>query len=255
MSAAATPAPRSGEDHHHIEDPLEGIELVVFDKDGTLIEFHPMWRGWVEDLATSLSATTGLDLHDQVFSLLGVDRATGTISPHGLLAATPMARLRELVVKALVDAGVEPEAAERAVAAAWLAPDPVALATPTADLDVLLDRLAARGIRAAVATSDDRVPTERTLAALGIAARFETLACADDGHPVKPAPDPVLRIAARVGVATDRILVVGDAPVDMRMGRAAGVRRVVGVLTGVGDEATLRPLADLVLPSIADLAP
>ncbi|MBI3750821.1 MAG: HAD family hydrolase, partial [Chloroflexi bacterium] len=160
-------------------DPLEGIELVVFDKDGTLIEFHPMWRGWVDDLARSLSAATGLPLHDQVFSLLGVDPDTGTISPHGLLAATPMARLRELVVEALVDEGVAEDLARRAVAAAWLAPDPVALATPTADLDGLLDRLAARGIRAAVATSDDRGPTERTLAALGIAGRFEALACAD----------------------------------------------------------------------------
>lgn len=236
-------------------DPLEGIELVVFDKDGTLIEFHPMWRGWVDDLATNLSAATGLQLQEQVFSLLGVDRDSGTISPHGLLAATPMARLRELVVEALVDEGVAPDAARHAVAAAWLAPDPVALATPTADLRGLLDRLAERGIRAAVATSDDRAPTERTLAALGIAARFETLACADDGHPVKPAPDPVLRISARVGVPPDRILVVGDAPVDMRMGRAAGCRRVVGVLTGVGDEATLGPLADLVLASIGELAP
>ena len=236
-------------------DPLDGIDLVVFDKDGTLIEFHPMWRGWVDDLASSLAAATGLRLHDQVFSLLGVDRETGTISPHGLLAATPMARLRELVTEALVDEGIAPGAAAKAVGNAWLAPDPVALATPTADLGLLLDRLAARGIRAAVATSDDRGPTERTLAALGIAARFETLACADDGHPVKPAPDPVLRIAARVGVPPDRMLVVGDAPVDMRMGRAAGVRRVVGVLTGVGDAATLGPLADLVLPSVAELAP
>lgn len=235
-------------------DPLEGIELVVFDKDGTLIEFHPMWRGWVEDLATGLAAATGLRLHDQVFSLLGVDRDTGTISPHGLLAATPMARLRELVTQALVDEGVDPDAAASAVANAWLPPDPVALATPTADLELLLDRLAARGIRAAVATSDDRGPTERTLAALGIAARFETLACADDGHPVKPAPDPVLRIAERVGVRPDRMLVIGDAPVDMRMGRAAGVRRVVGVLTGVGDAATLGPLADLVLASVGQLA-
>jgi HAD superfamily hydrolase (TIGR01509 family) len=234
-------------------DPLEGIELVVFDKDGTLIEFHPMWQGWVGELAHRVSALTGRPLVDQVFSVLGVDRDSGVIAPHGLLASTPMARMRELLAEALVDEGVEPDAARHAVAAAWLAPDPVALATPTADLELLLDRLAARGIRAAVATSDDRLPTERTLAALGIAARFETLACADDGHPVKPAPDPVLQISVRVGVAPDRILVVGDAPVDMRMGRAAGVRRVVGVLTGVGDEVTLGPLADLVLPSVAEL--
>jgi phosphoglycolate phosphatase-like HAD superfamily hydrolase len=39
------------------------------------------------------------------------------------------------------------------------------------------------------------------------------------------------------------------------MGRAAGAARVIGVLTGVGDRASLEPLADLVLGSIAELAP
>ena len=39
------------------------------------------------------------------------------------------------------------------------------------------------------------------------------------------------------------------------MARAAGAGRVVGVLTGVGDRTRLEPLADLVIDSIADLAP
>lgn len=237
------------------EDLLEGIELVIFDKDGTLIEFARMWRDWVGDLGVRLSDAIGLDLVDEVFALMGVDRATGAIYPHGLLAATPMARLRELVVDAVADEGVGRERAAAAVAAAWHAPDPVGLATPVTDLPALLDALAARGIRSAVATSDDRTPTERTLAALGVAGRIVALACADDGHAVKPAPDSVHRISAQLGVPVDRILVVGDAPADLRMGRAAGVRRVVGVLTGVGDERTLGPLADAVLESIQGLIP
>jgi len=236
-------------------DALDGIELVIFDKDGTLIEFAPMWRDWVGELGERLSEATGRPLVDQLYALMGVDRRSGVIHAHGLLAATPMSRLRELVADAIADEGVPRAAAEAAVSNAWYAPDPVTLATPTTDLRALLDRLERRGIAAAVATSDDREPTERTLEALGIASRLRAVACADDGHPVKPAPDPVLRIVSRVGVSVDRVLVVGDAPVDMRMGRAAGVRRVVGVLTGVGDEATLGPLADLVLPSIAELAP
>jgi phosphoglycolate phosphatase-like HAD superfamily hydrolase len=39
------------------------------------------------------------------------------------------------------------------------------------------------------------------------------------------------------------------------MARAAGVARTIGVLTGVGDRATLAPLADVVLGSIEELAP
>ena len=236
-------------------DLLDGIDLIVFDKDGTLIEFDLMWGGWVDDLARKLEASTGLALREGLYDMLGVDPATGTVVWHGLLAATPMARIREAIEAFVSAAGAGDDAALAAVATAWSAPDPVGLARPVTDLARLLRRLRERVRLFAVATSDDRIPTERTLEALGIAREMATLACADDGIPNKPAPDPVLRICERLGVAPSRTAVVGDSPADLRMGRAAGVARVVAVLTGVGDEATLAPLSDVVLGSIAELGP
>lgn len=236
-------------------DPLEGVDLLVFDKDGTLIEFHLMWGAWVDELAARLRASTGLEMRASLHALLGVDPATGLVDPHGLLAATPMSRIRERIGQSLTDAGMAPAAAAAALAEAWHAPDPVDLARPTApDLPALLGRLRARVGHLAIATSDDRDPTERTLRALGVADHFEALACADDGHPVKPAPDAVLVLCRALGVRPERTAVVGDAPADLRMARAAGARRAIGVLTGVGDRDTLTPLADLVLESIAALA-
>jgi phosphoglycolate phosphatase len=194
-------------------------------------------------------------LREGLYALLGVDLETGLVHAHGLLAATPMSRIREAVVAFLADARAAPGLAERAVDRAWDAPDPVALARPVTDLRALLARLRSRVGLFAVATSDDRDPTVRTLESLGIAGEFADLACADDGFPNKPAPDPVLRLCDRLGVPPGRAAVVGDSPFDLRMGRAAGVARTIGVLTGVGDLATLQPLADIVLPSIEDLAP
>jgi phosphoglycolate phosphatase len=242
-------------DHLGTRDPLEGIELLIFDKDGTLIEFHLMWGGWVDRLASRLEAASGLALREGLYALLGVELESGLVHAHGLLAATPMSRIREAIVAFLVDAGAAPEGAEAAVNQAWDAPDPVALARPVTDLGALLGRLRPRVRLFAVATSDDRDPTVRTLASLGIAGEFADLACADDGIPNKPAPDPVLRLCERLGVPPGRAAVVGDSPFDLRMGRAAGVARTIGVLTGVGDLATLQPLADMVLRSIEDLAP
>ena len=236
-------------------DILDGVELIIFDKDGTLIEFHLMWGGWLEELARRLERETGLALRDGLYPLLGVDQGSGMVLAHGLMAATPMRRLREVVEAYVSDAGAGPGAATTAVERAWHAPDPVALAQPVTDLKALLPRLRDRVPTFAVATSDDRGPTERTLAALGIAGEFAAISCADDGRPTKPAPDPVLYLCGTLGVAPDRTAVVGDAPADLRMARAAGAGRAIAVLTGVGDRAILEPLADVVLGSIEELAP
>jgi phosphoglycolate phosphatase len=186
---------------------------------------------------------------------MGLEIETGRILPHGALAATPMRLIRAEVLEAMVLAGLPAGPAGAALARAWHPPDPVTLARPLADLPALFARLAGRGCQVAVATSDDREPTLRTLEALGVAAMVGGVACADDGGPVKPAPDAALRLARALSVAPGRMAVIGDSPADLAMGRAAGAGRVIGVLTGVGDRSILAPLADLVLDSIADLAP
>jgi phosphoglycolate phosphatase len=232
---------------------LDGIDLVIFDKDGTLIDFGRMWAGWAETLAASLDAAAGHSVDEPLFAMLGYDPVAGVVRVGGGLAATPMARLRERTVMVLVDAGVTDAEAELAVAAAWHAPDPVALAHPLGDIAGLFRSLRARGRRLAIATTDDRAPTERTLAALGLADAIDGLTCADDGLPVKPAPDMVLHLCESLGVTPERTAVVGDAPADLRMARAAAVRLAVGVLTGVGDRADLASLADVVIDSVEDL--
>src|SRR5207247_3713816 len=126
--------------------------------------------------------------------LLGVDCGRGVVRSHGLLAATPMTRIREHVVALLLRQGLASDRAEQVIASAWRPPDPVELARPVTDLRPLLIALRSAGRRLAVATSDDRLPTERTLAWLGIADQFDELACADDGEPVKPSPAAVLRL-------------------------------------------------------------
>jgi phosphoglycolate phosphatase len=233
--------------------PLDGIDLIIFDKDGTLIDFGRMWAGWAETLASSLGAAAGRSVDEPLFAMLGYDPVERVVRAGGGLAATPMARLRERTVTVLVDAGLTDAGAERAVAAAWHAPDPVALAHPLGDVLALFRALREDGRRLAIATTDDREPTERTLAALGLLESLDGLACADDGLPVKPAPEMVLHLCAAMGVAPEQTAVVGDAPADLRMARAAGVGLAVGVLTGVGNRSDLESLADVVVQSVEHL--
>jgi phosphoglycolate phosphatase len=232
---------------------LDGIDLVVFDKDGTIIEFGPMWSGWAVALADALTAETGRPISGPLYAMLGVDPDSGVVTAGGGLAATPMSRLRDRTRDVLLACGLAEADAERALEAAWHAPDPVALARPLTDLLALFDRLRAGGRLIAVATTDDRDPTERTLAALGVAGRIDATVCADDGIAVKPAPDMVLHLCATLGVAPARTAVVGDTAADLQMARAAGAGLTIGVLTGVGGRADLEPLADALIASVEEL--
>lgn len=233
--------------------PLEGIDLVIFDKDGTLIEFGRMWAGWAVALADGIRASAGRSVEAPLYQMLGFDPATGRIMPGGGLASTPMARLRDRTREVLLEGGLNDAAADRALEAAWHAPDPVGLARPLTDLHALFGRLHDAGRLVAVATSDDREPTERTLEALGVAGEIDALVCADDGVPVKPAPGMVAHLCAALGVPASSAAVVGDAPADLQMARAAGAGLTLAVLTGVGDRDDLAPLADVVLGSVAEL--
>lgn len=234
---------------------LADIDLVIFDKDGTLIDFDSMWAGWIVGVADVLERHVGRPLRDELFVALGFDAEAGHAIAGGPLAAAPMGELRSMTVASVrAIAGLDEAAAEEAVRIAWQPPDPVASAAPLADLPALFAALRRRGTRVAVATSDDRAPTMATLEALAALPLVDAHACADDGIPVKPAPGMVVALCAELGVAPERTAVVGDAPADLAMARAAGVGLVVGVLSGVGSAADLGPLADALIPSIATLA-
>ncbi|MFL5680322.1 MAG: HAD family hydrolase [Chloroflexota bacterium] len=233
---------------------LDGIDLVVFDKDGTLIDFDSMWTPWVIELTERLEAAAGRALADRIDAELGFDRAAGRAVAGQPLAIMPMGDLRAATVDLNERAGLSRDAAERTLDEAWFIPDPVLEAHPVTDLRALFASLRARGIRIAVATSDDHAPTAATLEGLGVGALVEALVGADDGIARKPAPDPVLHICAQLGIAPARTAVVGDSAADLAMGRAAGAARTIGVLTGVSGRQELEPYADAVVDSVAALA-
>jgi phosphoglycolate phosphatase-like HAD superfamily hydrolase len=233
---------------------LTGIGVVIFDKDGTLIDFHAMWGGWARDLGARLDAAIRRPVSLDVFAAIGFDPASGRVAPHSELATGTMAGIEETVARVLRRYCPSIAAARRATEAAWSVPDPVALAVPLGDLPRIVDTLRDGGRRIAVVTTDDRGPTDATLRALGIRSAVGAMVCADDGFPLKPEPDPVFAVCQAFGAEPGQVAVIGDTPADLAMGRAAGAGRVVGVRSGLGDDTDLAA-ADVVIDSIDELLP
>lgn len=78
------------------------------------------------------------------------------------------------------------------------------------------------------------------------------LVTADQVTSGKPDPEPYLLAAERLGVDAKDCIVVEDAPGGLESARAAGAF-VVSVLNSAGPD-TVGPLADLVIPSLADVS-
>lgn len=224
---------------------MPAIRGVLFDKDGTLFDFHATWSAWalafLGDLASGDPARTlvlgqavGFDTERLVFAADSpiISHTPAEIAevllPH--LPGVPLATLVERMNAA----------AARAV---------MAEAVPLAPL---LARLSGLGLRLGLATNDGEAPARAHLASAGVAQAFDFVAGFDSGFGGKPHPGMLLAFAERFGLAPGEVLMVGDSRHDLIAARNAGMRPVA-VLTGLATEAELAPLAEAVLPDIGHL--
>ncbi|TAK41035.1 MAG: HAD family hydrolase [Betaproteobacteria bacterium] len=117
----------------------------------------------------------------------------------------------------------------------------------------LLERLARRGHRLALATGKSRRGLDRALGASGLGEYFAASRCGDETHP-KPHPAMLLELLRELGAQAPAALMVGDTSHDLQMARSAGVD-ALGVTYGAHSAAELRGLAPLeCLASVEELA-
>jgi phosphoglycolate phosphatase len=237
---------------------VRDIELAVFDKDGTLIDFHHLWgrKARLAVEAVVLAAKGDLALANRLYHAIGFDLQTGQAAASGPLATAAMAKLYTICAVVLYQHGIpwhDAEQMAQAHFAAGLGALPTGdLVKPLGDVAGLFRRLAEAGIRIAIVTSDDRAATIATLPVLGIESYIAGMVCGDDPVANKPAPDALLRLSREFDVPVARIMMVGDTVGDMMMGTAAGACRLA-VLSGAGGAADLAPHADAVLDSITEI--
>ncbi len=108
---------------------------------------------------------------------------------------------------------------------------------PFAGLEDVLKKLSDRGIRLGVATSS-WISAVRPLQIHGMEHYFRAFVTREDGFPLKPAPDSILECLRKLEVDPAAAIVVGDTPLDIRAGKAAGTI-TIGVLSGIGTREQL----------------
>jgi phosphoglycolate phosphatase len=220
------------------------IDGILFDKDGTLFDFHQSWGGWAVLLLGDLAQDPD---HAHVLGKsIGYDAARGTFAPDSPVIAGTAEEIAHALVAHLPDMAL-PDVIARINVLAGGAP-----MTEAVPLIPFLTGLRARGLRLGLATNDTEAPARAHLDAHAITGFFDFIAGYDSGYGAKPGPGMCLAFASAVHMDPARIVMVGDSVHDLVAGRGAGMR-VVAVLTGVASRSDLAPHADAVLDDIGHL--
>ena len=228
---------------------MADIKGILFDKDGTLIDFQKTWFA-IGDLLALDAAKGDRALADELMAQAGYD-----FDAHRFKADSVFAAGTNADIVALWYPQVTPE--ERHAMTAhfndFTAEQGALKSVPLPGSREALAALHAAGYLLGVATNDSTSGAEKTLLAMGVAQMFTAAYGYDAVANPKPAPDTIVAFCDLTGLKPAQLAMVGDNRHDLDMARAGGAGLAIGVLSGTGTHATLSPIADVVLDSIAEL--
>jgi HAD superfamily hydrolase (TIGR01509 family) len=211
---------------------VPGIQAVIFDMDGVLIDSEPLHFEVVNAILADDGVTLGLAEYLPFIGASFEATFTTLIERHHL--RRPLSEYRQRYDQTLLLALEAPQPARPGV-------------------DALIAALRARGIRMAVASSSRRLWVDATLRALRLPDAFEVIVSGDDVPRGKPDPAIYLLAARRLQVPPERCLAIEDAPAGVASALAAGMS-VIGVRTPYTEDLALDG-ALRTLDSLADFDP
>ncbi|MDP2124218.1 MAG: HAD family hydrolase [Parvibaculum sp.] len=227
----------------------DGLRGVLFDKDGTLFEYHGTWAPILVE-AAGAAARGQPALVPEMLEAIGYDTSCDRIRPGSIAGGGDTFGLVDAWLT-IVD-GWERAAliAEMDALFTRLGPE---RSLPVTDLPTFFADMKGRSFALGIATNDTEASARATLTRFGIEPFVDFSAGYNSGHGAKPGPGMALAFCAATGLAPHQIAVVGDNSHDLEMGRSAGAGLNVGVLTGTSAHEDLAPFADHVIESIVAL--
>ncbi|WP_274361724.1 HAD family hydrolase [Paenibacillus thermotolerans] len=215
------------------------IRGILFDKDGTLLDFMHLWGKWAQVLFAGMDEELSKYGRKLAPGFLGAFRdSRGAVigcDPKGPLTMASMDDCLAIAAANLYDAGIPWNDSIRLVhrfreqADAWLDRERPAAAMP--GIEPFLRQCSAYKLDMAVVTSDSTASALKHLQWLGFQEYFREVIGHEQVKYGKPHPAMIEEACARMSLTPAEIAIVGDSNGDMQMGKQAGVALAIGIYT------------------------
>lgn len=244
---------------------LKEPELIIFDKDGTIIDVHFYWTSmirfradWIiKELFPSESEEKKKKIFSHLVETMGIDEKSGRMKREGPVGIKPRSFIIKVVRQAVLDFGVE--ISEERVTQLFKDVDAQTeknlgnYVRVLPSVENFLKDAKGAGIKLAIGTSDTTRRASEGLKQAGIGQYFDFILGGDQIQKSKPESETVDRLIQESGANRANTAVVGDHPVDIFMGKNAGLECNIGVLTGLGQREDFAPLSCHVAASFAEM--
>ena len=194
------------------------IDGIIFDKDGTLFDFHTTWSNWARSLMEQMSELHDVAL-DDIARAIAFDLVDNRFLPDSVMISANNRECAEALAKAFPNISVDDVEYHMVQTSAD------AQLAPVVPLAAFLDDLAARGLKIGLMTNDSEHGARAHLTSAGVLDRFDFVAGYDSGHGHKPNADPLLAFARSAGLNPGRVAMVGDSAHDLMAARAGRADR------------------------------
>jgi phosphoglycolate phosphatase len=238
---------------------IDGIRVMIFDKDGTLMELHHYWTAMVELRARMICERLGLeDLHIKKIAFqMGADLDSARLRPQGPVGL----KKREIVMQSAIDylTGLGLNNTYNLCFEVFAEVDDISsrdlrtFVRPISGAETLVRSASQRGCKIAIATTDRRERAKLAMDFLGFGDVVDMVVGADDVSKPKPDPEQIELILRNFSIDRDQAVMVGDALTDVQMGINAGVKASIGVLTGFATAAQLQAITPYIASDVSEI--
>lgn len=233
-------------------------ELIIFDKDGTLLDFRETWTGIIKEFFFTLEKHIPVTppLKERIETALGIFVDEKKIDGKGALAMGTFMECNTLLTYSIYREGIRWDIAQEIVEEVgklvFSSDVRKKHVRPAQGAIELLKILQSRGIHSTVATNDKETDALTDIEHIGALPYIDLVVGADSVEHPKPFPDMIEKICSSLAKDPKKSVLIGDTVMDALLGKNSGVMLTIGI-GGIVPEEELARHMDIVISNLDEI--